>query len=92
MLTIPCDQARFTFNDIYQNQATSGSALYHSTSNNLNDIDARLNYWGTNKPAQIESAIYHQIDNPALGLVDYTNHLPKPISQLPRLFLPFVIR
>ena len=92
MLTIPCDDARFTFNDIYDNQAALGSALYNGNSNSFSDIDARLNYWGSTNETEIEQAIYHQVDSTRLGFVDYTTYLREPISQLSRLHLPFVTR
>lgn len=92
ILVTPCDEASFTFNDIHGNQATEGSALYNGNSSNDNDIDARFNYWGTINQSEIEEAIYHQIDNPARGFVDYAGYLSQPISELPRLYLPFVRR
>ena len=36
------------------------------------DIDARNNYLGSTDPAVIEDQITHQVDNPALGLVDFS--------------------
>ncbi len=36
------------------------------------DIDATANFWGVAAPALIESSIFHQVDDPALGLVDFS--------------------
>jgi hypothetical protein len=55
------------YNLIYDNDS---SALYLE---NCNDsIDATYNYWGKSLVPQIEQVIYHQVDNPALGLVDFS--------------------
>lgn len=43
-------------------------ALYNNTPNPL---FAENNYWGTIDPDTVEAYIFHQPDNPALGLVDY---------------------
>ena len=88
MLVFPCEKANFSFNDIYDNQATYGHALYNATGK----IDARLNYWGTQNSSEIEEAIYHQLDSQSFGFVDYTSYLSKPISELPRLYLPVTTR
>ncbi|MEW6744551.1 MAG: right-handed parallel beta-helix repeat-containing protein [Planctomycetota bacterium] len=37
------------------------------------DIDATWNFWGVANPNRIEESIWHQHDNPALGLVDFSN-------------------
>lgn len=55
------------YNLIYDNDS---SALYLE---NCNDsINASYNYWGKSLIPQIEQVIYHQVDNPALGLVDFS--------------------
>ncbi|MEW6743494.1 MAG: right-handed parallel beta-helix repeat-containing protein [Planctomycetota bacterium] len=36
------------------------------------DIDATYNFWGVASDDRIEASIYHQVDDPALGLVDFT--------------------
>ncbi len=38
-----------------------------------NNIDASYNSWGVATAASIENSIYHQVDDPALGLVDFSN-------------------
>ncbi|MEO7266006.1 MAG: hypothetical protein ABIW38_13910 [Ferruginibacter sp.] len=51
------------------NLTTPGIDLYNNSAEN---IMAQNNYWGTNDPVEIENKIFHQPDNPALGLVDYS--------------------
>lgn len=89
-LIVPCDEARFLFNDIYDNQATFGSDLYNGLSSIYSDVDARGNYWGTTNESDIEEGIYHQVDSTARGFVDYSNYLSEPISELSHLYLPVV--
>jgi hypothetical protein len=43
-------------------------ALYNNTPN---DLFAENNYWGTFDPDTVEMYIFHQPDEPSLGLVDY---------------------
>lgn len=40
------------------------------------DIDARENYLGSTDPVEIENQITHQVDDPALGLVDFSSLQP----------------
>jgi hypothetical protein len=55
-------------NLIYDNDSL---ALYME---NCNDsIDAQYNYWGRSLVSQIEQDIYHKVDNPSLGLVDFSH-------------------
>lgn len=44
MLGFPCTDVNFTFNDIYDNEATYGNGFYNSNPSNYPDIDVRLNY------------------------------------------------
>ncbi|MBC8404301.1 MAG: right-handed parallel beta-helix repeat-containing protein [Planctomycetes bacterium] len=37
------------------------------------DIDASYNSWGIATAAALEASIHHQVDDPALGLVDFSN-------------------
>jgi hypothetical protein len=62
-------------NILYEN-GNSGQtyALYNNTALTINAIG---NYWGTNNAAQAEAFIFHQPDDPSLGLVLY-----QPIIQL----------
>lgn len=52
------------------NSTTPGIDLYNNSSD---PIFAQGNDWNTNIPAEVEGKIFHQVDNPALGLVDYGN-------------------
>ena len=54
-------------NLIYDNDSL---ALYLENCNN--NIDARYNYWGKSLVSQIEQDIYHKVDDPTLGLVDFS--------------------
>ncbi len=51
------------------NSATPGTDLYNNSSD---PIFAMGNYWNTSLQAAVESKIFHQPDNPALGLVNYS--------------------
>ncbi len=55
-------------NLIYDNDSL---ALYLENCND--NINATYNYWGKSLVPQIEPVIYHQVDDPALGLVDFSN-------------------
>ncbi|MCK4412513.1 MAG: right-handed parallel beta-helix repeat-containing protein [Candidatus Eisenbacteria sp.] len=39
------------------------------------DVDARFNDWGSGDPIEIEEEIWHQVDDPALGLVDFQGYI-----------------
>lgn len=54
------------------NTTTPGIHLYN---NSPDDIMAQGNYWGSNDAAAIEAGIYHQPDNAAYGLVNYSNYV-----------------
>ena len=49
----------------------SGGELVNVYNNTANNIPAVLNYWGSHSPTEIEEMIYHQADEPELGLVSY---------------------
>lgn len=65
-----------TGKNVFFDNGNSGEvyALYNNTALSLN---AMGNYWGTNDPTQAEDYIFHQPDDPSLGLVLY-----EPIMQL----------
>ncbi len=65
-----------TGKNVFFDNGNSGQvyALYNNTALTLN---AMGNYWGTNDVAQAEEYIFHQPDDPSLGLVLY-----EPIMQL----------
>ncbi len=49
--------------------------------NSAFDISAQGNFWGTNDLSAIESKIFHQPDNSALGVVNYSSYiLPVQLS------------
>jgi len=56
-------------NQIYGN-GNSG-AIFDLYNNTPNPIMAENNYWGTMDPDSVEMHIFHQPDDPTLGLVDY---------------------
>jgi hypothetical protein len=51
------------------NASTPGIDLYN---NSPDGIMAQNNYWNTTDASVVESKIFHQVDNSALGLVTYT--------------------
>lgn len=54
------------------NATTPGIDLYNNSSD---PIFAMGNYWNTTIEAEIEAKIFHQADNPAHGLVTFSNYL-----------------
>jgi hypothetical protein len=54
------------------NATTPGIDLYNNTSD---PIFAMGNYWNTNIESEIETKIFHQADNPAHGLVTFSNFI-----------------
>jgi parallel beta-helix repeat protein len=55
-------------NSIYDNDSFN---LYMEDCND--NINATFNYWGKSLISQIEDDIYHQVDVPTLGLVDFSH-------------------
>ena len=66
------DDGKNQFINNHNNGATPNIDLYN---NSPDPIDAQNNYWNTNNPAVIEARIFHQPDNAALGLVNYSNFI-----------------
>lgn len=69
--------------NILYNNGNSGVlyALYNNTAQNLK---AQYNYWGTTNLDSVEMVIFHQPDDPGLGLVDYMPILiPLGTDELP---------
>ncbi len=62
----------------------NGGQVYALYNNTALPITAIGNYWGTNDPLQAENFIFHQPDDPSLGLVTYT-----PINTLQPVFFSF---
>jgi hypothetical protein len=54
------------------NAGTPGIDLYNNSSD---PIFAMGNFWYTSNLAQVEGKIFHQVDNPALGLVTYSSFI-----------------
>ncbi|MEO7461212.1 MAG: hypothetical protein ABIT96_00690, partial [Ferruginibacter sp.] len=59
------------------NTSTPGIDLYNNSPDN---IMAQNNSWGTVDPIEVESKIFHQPDNAALGLVNYSGFRAIPIT------------
>ncbi len=55
-------------------------AIYDLYNNTPNPIMAQNNYWGTDDPVEVEDHIFHQPDDPTLGLVDYMPMYSPPVS------------
>lgn len=60
------------YNNLYNN------TNYNLYNNNINDIYAKYNYWGTNIESEIQNNIYDYNDNPTKGTVIY-----KPWQEYP---------
>jgi hypothetical protein len=58
------------------NASTPDIQLYN---NNVDDIMAQNNYWGSNDPVAIEAGIFHRPDNSTLGLVNFTTYRTLPV-------------
>ena len=59
------------------NSTTPNIEIYN---NNVDDIMAQNNYWGSNDLSTIEARIFHRPDNGALGLINYTNYIALPVN------------
>ena len=61
-------------NNVIHDNGNSGMVydLYNNSACNLTAIG---NDWGTSDPERIEDHIFHQYDDPSLGLVDYTPYV-----------------
>lgn len=65
-------------NQIFGN-GNSGE-IYDLYNNTPNPIMAENNYWGTLDPDSVEMHIFHQPDDPTLGLVDYLPLFYPPVA------------
>lgn len=63
----------------FYNNGNSGQ-LYDLYNNTPNPVMAENNYWGTMDPDSVEMRIYHQPDDPSLGLVDYLPIYNPPVG------------
>lgn len=57
------------YNEIHDNG--NGGTVYDLYNNSSCDLSAVGNKWGTTNYDEIESHIYHQVDDPSLGLVSF---------------------
>ena len=57
------------YNEIHDNG--NNGVVYDLYNNSAIDIMAVGNYWGTTDEQEIEDHVFHQIDDPSLGLVNY---------------------
>jgi len=62
------------------NPATAPNDLYNGNSYGGTDVNAENNYWGTTDPSVIEDHIWHFMDDPLLG---YVNYGPFRLSPVP---------
>ena len=52
----------------------TGSGTFNVYLQDCNDdVDATHNFWGAVSPALIEDTLWHQVDDPALGLIDFSS-------------------
>jgi hypothetical protein len=65
-------------NNIYGNG--NEGAVYDLYNNTPNDIMAQNNYWGTTNTDSVEMHIFHQPDDPTLGLVTYLPIALEPVG------------
>jgi hypothetical protein len=65
-------------NSIYSNG--NEGTVYDLYNNTPNDIIAQNNYWGTTNTDSVEMHIFHQPDNPQLGLVTYLPIALEPVG------------
>jgi len=83
-----CDGCRPTINDndLYGNMTgdpvNTPNDLYNGNTYGGGDVNAENNYWGTADSDVIEDHIWHFMDDPSLGFVDYipfrTSHIGGP--------------
>lgn len=66
-------------NWIYGNTNTS-TPLIDLYNNNVDDIQAQNNYWGSGNPDTVEARIFHKVDNASLGLVNYSGYRTLPVQ------------
>ncbi len=58
----------------------NGGEVYDLYNNTPNTIMAQNNYWGTNEPDSVEMHIFHQPDDPSLGLIEFLPIFLPPVS------------
>lgn len=63
----------------FMNNGNEGE-IYDLYNNTPNTIMAQNNYWGTSNPDTVEMHIFHQPDDPSLGLIDYMPLYSPPVG------------
>jgi len=63
----------------FMNNGNEGE-IYDLYNNTPNPIMAQNNYWGTNNPDTVELHIFHQPDDPTLGLINYLPLYSPPVG------------
>ena len=71
----------FNNNNIFNNTATY--ELWNDNGNQITDVDATNNWWGTISDSKIQSKIYDWFDNGSLGIIDYDPYLSNPDTAAP---------
>ncbi len=61
----------------------NGGELYALYNNTPNNMYAQNNYWGSMNPDSVEAVIFHQPDDPTLGLVNYLPILDTTTTAVP---------
>lgn len=61
--------------NFFLNNTNASTPFIDLYNNNVDNIEAQNNNWGTNDLNVVETKIFHQPDNSALGLVNYTSIL-----------------
>jgi hypothetical protein len=82
-LGVVLDKDGFDVSPVLSCLLSGNAATYNVFTRNLsfnlflrkcdNDVDASHNAWGAVTPELIEETIYHQVDDPILGLVDFSD-------------------
>jgi parallel beta-helix repeat protein len=73
-----------TGNDILNNSGDGGIYdIQNDNDSSQPDIDATGNWWGTTDANAIEARIYHNSDDSALGIVQYTPFADGPVGEGP---------
>jgi hypothetical protein len=77
-----CDGCRpiINNNDFCENTDSFDNDFYNSNESTQFDVDAQGNYWVEESQESVENHIYHQIDDPLLGLVNYLPFEVLPIN------------
>jgi parallel beta-helix repeat protein len=77
-------------NNIVENGVAQGSEIYYYQfyNNQVNDVNASYNWWGTNNGTKINESIYDKLDeDPTKGIVNFSNYrsYEDPCAPIPEL-------